>query len=190
MSTAVYEASVYSREVTYVNFNGETRTVKLFFALDPLQLLAAIANFNPKTSRSANPAKRNQEELSDEAQIKFVRDICVRAAGEPTKDGEAWEPFPDFDSTLAGKAFLTKLSTSDGDRREFAEKVLLDPFRAFVNFAKADEGNSPADVQMFESTLKRLEGLFTFEQPTNESLDDRRARLAAELQRLNDVDDA
>lgn len=190
MSNAVYEASVYSREITYVNTMGVTRTVELYFALDPLQLLVAIANFTPKKSRSGNPAKKDEVEFDDAAQVRFVRDLCIRAAGEPSEDGESWYPFKDFENTFAGKAFLTKLAASDADRKEFAEKVLLAPFRTFVDFAKAEPDNTPADIQMFENTLKQLENIFSEDPSKTESLEERRARLKAEMAALESKDDA
>lgn len=181
MSNIVYEASVYTRSVSYKNFKGETRTVELHFALDPLKLLKVIAGFNPKKSKSNNPARRDQLEISDSEQVQFVRDLCIQAAGEPSADGEAWTPFPDFEETLAGQTFLTKLASSDGDRAEFAQKVILDPFRAFVQFAVADESNTPKDVQQFQTMLSQLENIFAAKEKPEESLEDRRARLAAEL---------
>jgi hypothetical protein len=177
----VYEASVYTRTVNYKNFKGESRSVELFFALDPLKLLKVIAGFNPKKSKSNNPARRNELEISDADQVQFVRDLCIQAAGEPSADGEAWIPFPDFEETLAGQTFLTKLASSDGDRAEFAEKVILDPFRAYVRFAAADETNTPKDVQQFQTMLSQLENIFTAKDKPEESYEDRRARLAAEL---------
>ncbi len=178
----VYEASVYSRVVNYKNFKGEERSVELFFALDPLKLLKIIAGFNPKkASKSGNPARREEIQISDAEQVQFVRDLCIQAAGEPSADGEAWIPFPDFEETLAGQTFLTKLASSDGDRAEFAEKVILDPFRAYVRFAAADETNTPKDVQNFERMLSQLENIFTEKDKPEESYEDRRARLAAEL---------
>ena len=59
-----------------------------------------------------------------------------------------------------GKAFLAKLAASDADRREFADKVIMDPFRAFIGYAVEDSGNSPADVKEFEQMLTKMEKLF------------------------------
>ena len=177
----IYEASVYSRQVTYRNFKGEVNTVELYFALDPLALMQQIAGFKPKTSKSNNPAKRGQEEWDDSEQLRCVRDLACKAAGVPSEDGENWTKFEDFEETLAGKAFLTKLASSDGDRREFAEKVILAPFRAFVNYAQADQTNSPKDVQDFIQMLGQMENIFKVPDPSQESLEDRKARLAAEL---------
>lgn len=181
MSELIYEASVYTRKVTYRNFKGETNTTELYFALDPLQLMQVIATFQPKTIKSGNPAKNGKTEISDEEQLKFVRDLAERAAGFPSEDGEVWEDFPNFADSLAGKAFLTKLTASDGDRKEFAEKVILDPFRAFISYAKADESNSPREVQQFETMLMQMENIFKTPKKDDESLEERKARLAAEL---------
>jgi hypothetical protein len=182
MSELIYEASVYSRTVAYKNFLGEENKVILYFALDPLQLMQVIATFQPKRVKSGNPARNGQAaEITDEDQLKFVRDLACRAAGTPSEDGETWEPFEDFSDSLAGKAFLTKLTSSDGDRKEFASKVILDPFRAFVSFAKADPSNTPKDVQQFEQMLVQMENIFKTPEPRDESLEERRARLAAEL---------
>lgn len=183
-SNAIYEASVFSREVHYRNLSGEARVETLHFALDPLALLQLIAGFNPKGSKSGDP--RRQNEISDEDQVKFVRKICVAAAGWPAQGGEVWEPFPDFENTIAGKTFLTKLTTSNGDREEFAQRVLLDPFRAFVDFAAADSGNTPEEVQKFRNMLKQLENVFAGSdpapsEPDNESPAERRIRLRREL---------
>lgn len=186
MSNTVYEASVYSRIVTYKNFKGEERSVELFFALDPLELLQVIAGFKPKTSKSNNPAKREEAVFDDADQVKFVRDICIKAAGEPSDDGEVWHPFPEFSDSIAGKAFLTKLASSDGDRKEFAQKVILDPFRAYVNFARADESNSAKDIQNFERMLGQLENVFVDKPVAEESYEDRRARLQKELAEINE----
>jgi hypothetical protein len=185
MSQLVYEASVYSRTLSYKNFKGEENTVALYFALDPLQLMQMIAGFEPKKVKSGNPARNNQPmELSAEEQLKFVRKIAVEAAGTPSDDGENWEPFKDFEDSLAGKAFLTKLASSDGDRKEFAEKVILAPFRAFVSYAQADPTNSQTDVKQFGEMLVQMENIFKAPEPKQESLEERRARLMAEMQAL------
>lgn len=183
MTDIVYEASVYTRTVKYKNFKGEQQEIKLYFALDPIELMTMIANFNPKKSRSNNPAKRGQDEIDDGDQVKFVRDIAIKAAGTPSEDGESWEPFEDFENTLAGKTFITKLASSDGDREEFAQMVLLDPFRAFVKFAEADPTNSQKDVQQFQQMVAQLERIFSTK-GVDESLEEKRARLAREMAEL------
>lgn len=185
MSNLIYEASVYSREVSYKNFKGETKSATLYFALDPMQLMSVIAGFEPKKIKSGNPALKDQNApISDEQQIKFVRDLVIRAAGSPSDDGETWIPFPEFENTLVGKAFLTKLTASDGDRREFSEKVILDPFKAFVRYAEEDASNTPAEVQQLKKMLVQLEQIFVMPDPASESLEDKRARLAAEMAAL------
>lgn len=185
MSQLTYEASVYKRTVKYKNFKGETNETTLYFALDPIQLMQAIAGFAPKASRSKNPAKQANPEISDEDQIKFVRTLATKAAGFPSDDGETWEPFEDFTDTIAGKAFLTQLVSSDADRREFSEKVILDPFRAFVGYAKQDPSNDAKDTQQLETMLSQLENVFVGKNQ-NESVEDRRARLAAEMAALDE----
>jgi len=185
MSQLTYEASVYTRTVKYKNFKGEDQNTKLFFSLDPIQLMQTIATFAPKTSKSKNPAKQGQPEITDEDQIKFVKGLAVKAAGFPSDDGESWEPFEDFENTIAGKAFLTQLVSSDDWRKEFAEKVLLDPFRAFVGFAEQDPSNTPKDMQQLKTMLSQLENVFVGRE--NESIEDRRARLAAEMAALDDT---
>lgn len=190
MSELIYEASVYSRTISYRNFKGEVNRAELFFALDPLQLMQVIATFQPKKIKSGNPARNGQvAELSDEEQLKFTRDLACRAAGTPSDDGETWEPFEDFEDSLVGKAFLTKLTSSDGDRKEFAEKVILDPFRAFVSFAKADPTNTPKDVQQFEQMLAQIENIFRMPDKPQETMEEKRARLAAELEALQSTPD-
>lgn len=185
MSQITYEASVYTRTVKYKNFKGETNETTLYFALDPIQLMQAIASFAPKASRSKNPAKQGQPEISDEEQIKFVRSLAEKAAGFPSDDGETWEPFENFADTIAGKAFLTQLVSSDGDRKEFAENVILDPFRAFVSFAEADPTNEAKDTQQLRTMLSQLENVFVGKD-NNESLEERRARLQAEMAALEE----
>jgi hypothetical protein len=188
-STIVYEASVYTREVSYKNFKGETNTVRLYFALDPLELMAMIAGFNPKKSKSNNPAQRGKDVVDEGEQVKFVRDIAIKAAGTPSDDGETWEPFENFENTLAGKTFITKLASSDGDREEFAQKVLLDPFRAFVKFAEADPTNTPKDIMQFQQMVVQLERIFAGGKQENETLEQKRERLAREMAELeNSVD--
>lgn len=182
MSDLIYEASVYTRQISYKNFKGEIVTLELYFALDPLELMQVIAGFSPKTVKSGNPARNGQPgEVDDAEQLKFIRNLAGKAAGTPSEDGESWEPFRDFDNSLAGKAFLTKLTASDADRKEFAEKVMLAPFRAFVGYAKADESNSKVEVQQFETMLAQLERLFVTPEAKAETLEERKARLAAEL---------
>lgn len=185
MSQLTYEASVYQRTVKYTNFKGQTNETTLYFALDPLALMQVIAGYTPKTNkRSGNPAKRDQiEPISDSEQLKFVRDLAAKAAGWPSDDGESWEPFDGFADTIAGKAFLTKLASSDTDRKEFSEKVILDPFRAFVDFSEQDPSNTKEDVAQLRVMLGQLEDLFTGK-VTGESIEERRARLAAELKAL------
>lgn len=185
-----YEASVYSRPVTYRNFKGETQTTELHFALDPLQLMQVIAGVNPKKSKSNNPALKNKElEMTDDEQLKLIRSLAVRSAGFPSEDGESWEPFVDFEDSIAGKAFLTKLVSSDGDRKEFSEKVILNPFRAFVGFATADESNSPAEIQQLKNMLAQMENIFAGKTEP-ETIDERRARLARELDLLSEGEGA
>lgn len=187
MSELVYEASVYNRVVSYRNFKGQEKKVSLYFALDPLQLMTFIASFEPKKIKSGNPARNGQNaEMSAEEQLKFVRNIAIKAAGTPSEDGESWTPFEGFEDDLAGKAFLTKLASSDGDRKEFAEVVILAPFRAFVQFANADESNSPADVKQFNEMLQQMENIFKAPEPAKETLEERRARLIAEMQALEE----
>jgi hypothetical protein len=186
----IYEASVFSKTVSYKNFKGEINTVELFFALDPLALMQQIAGFKPKTSRSGNPAKRGQEEWDEGEQLKFVRELATKAAGTPSLDGENWTPFEDFEETLAGKAFLTKLASSDGDRREFAEKVILEPFRAFVRYASADPSNSSKDVADFQKMLTQMENIFVVPDLSQESVEERRARLQAEMAALETSQEA
>lgn len=187
MSEIIYEASVYTRTVKYKNFKGEEQTVELFFALDPLELMAMIAGFNPKKSKSNNPAKRGQDEIDEGDQVKFVRDIAIKAAGSPSEDGETWEPFENFENTLAGKTFITKLASSDGDREEFAQKVLLDPFRAFVKFAEADPTNTKKDVQQFQQMVAQLERIFSTGGNDNETIEEKRERLAREMAELENT---
>jgi hypothetical protein len=182
MSELVYEASVYNRKLSYKNFKGEENQVTLYFALDPLQLMTFIAGFEPKKVKSGNPARNGQEkEMTPQEQLEFVRKLAVQAAGTPSEDGESWEPFENFEDSLAGKAFLTKLVTSDGDRKEFAEKVILAPFDAFVAFAEKDPSNSPADIQQFKIMQTQMQAIFRVPDQPEESLEERRARLAAEL---------
>lgn len=187
MSELVYEASVYTRTVHYKNFKGEERTATLYFALDPLQLMRVIATFEAgkPNKRSGNPAAKSAEQtISEDRQIKFVQDLANRAAGVPSDDGESWETFEDFGNTIAGQAFMTRLASSDADRKEFAEKVILDPFRAFVGFAEADGSNSSTDVAEFKKMLSQMENIFTAPQTPTETLEQRKARLAAELEAL------
>jgi len=188
MSQLTYEASVYKRTVKYKNFKGETNETTLYFALDPIQLMQAIASFAPKATRSKNPAKQANPEISDEEQIKFVRSLAEKAAGFPSEDGETWEPFENFADTIAGKAFLTQLVSSDGDRKEFSERVILDPFRAFVGYAEADPTNEAKDTQQLRTMLSQLENVFVGKD-ANESIEDRRARLAAEMAALEQSSD-
>jgi len=186
MSEMIYEASVYERTVKYTNFKGETKDATLSFALDPLQLMAVISSFKPRTNKkSKNPARRDEiEPITGEEQVKFIRDICKRAAGFPSDDGESWEPFPEFEDSIAGKAFLTKLTSSDSDRKEFTEKVVLDPFRAFVGYAKSDPTNSKEEIKQLEGYLNTLENIFSEPAPKDETLEERRERLNRELAEL------
>ena len=186
MSNLIYEASVYNRTVSYKNFNGVTKEQELYFALDPIQLMQVIAGVKPKTSKSNNPALKGKEEtISDEDQLKLILDLVKRSAGFPSDDGESWAPFEDFENTLVGKAFLTKLTSSDGDRKEFAGKVILDPFRAFVNYASSDDTNTPKEVQQFQTMLAQLENVFKAPQEIPETTEERRERLVREMQELD-----
>lgn len=185
MSNLVYEASVYAHTLTYKNFKGETRTSELYFALDPLQLLAAIANYTPRKVKSGNPALNGQAaDMTDEEQIKLVRGLASKAAGTPSDDGESWIPFEDFGDSIAGKAFLTKLVTSDEERRKFSEQVMLDPMRAYVGYAMEDASNSPKELQELKDMLHKMENIFKSPEVKDESPEDRRARLKAELESL------
>lgn len=185
----IYEASVYSRTLSYKNFKGETKTEEVTFALSPMELMTVIAGFTPKKSRSRDPRKHGQdEEMTDQQQLEFVKDLALRAAGFPSDDGESWIHRKDFGDEILGQAFLTKLTSSDGDRREFAEKVILAPFRAFVDYAVADTSNTPAEVQQFRVYLTQLENIFKMPDPKEETREERAARLEAELQAIKDAE--
>ena len=187
--TIVYEAAVYSRTISYKNFKSEENSLELHFALDPIQMLEVIASIPVKKVKSGNPTRRDEDsQISEGDQLKFMRDIANKVAGFPSNDGESWEPFEDFANTLAGKAFIIKLASSDVDRKEFAEKVILDPFRAFVKFASADEGNNKAEVAQFQKMLAQFERIFTVAINKDESIEERRARLEAEMAQLNASD--
>jgi hypothetical protein len=181
-----FEASVFTRTVSYKNFRGQTKEVELQFALDPLALMEIIASFQPKKSKSANPSKRGQAEpITDEDQLKFVRMLAVKAAGFASEDGESWEKFTDFEDSLAGQAFLTKLVSSDADRKEFSEKVVLEPFRAFVGYAKADPSNDQKEVQQFDLMLGQVENIFKTAPAPEETLEERKERLRRELESID-----
>lgn len=187
MSQPTYEAAVYTREVHYRNLKGVDSKATLHFALDPIALMQVMASVKIKASKSGNPALRNAAtEITEEQQLKLILDLAAKAAGFPSDDGETWEPFYDFHDNIAGKAFMTKLTASDADRKEFAEKVVLAPFKAFVDFAAADPSNSPADVQQFKTMLVQMENVFKVQDKPAESAADKRARLAAELESLGD----
>lgn len=192
MSQITYEASVYSRKISYKNLKGEVKEVELTFALDPIQLMRLVASVpTPKKSKSNNPALRakQEEEITEEQQLKFLVDIAAKAAGEISEDGESFDPIPDFQNLLVGKAFITKLASSDGDRKEFAEKVIIDPFKAFVEFAAADEGNTPAEIADFRKMAEQIERVFTVANDKDEDVEARRLRLAAELASLDKSSD-
>ena len=190
MTNPVYEAAVYTREVTYRNYKGEESTVEVSFALDPIQLLELIAK-QPlsKKSRSNDPRKKGVEEIDEGKTFTFLRDIAGKAAGYPSADGERWLPVEDFLDTMAGQAFLTKLASSDSDRKEFAEKVMLAPFRAFVGYARADEGNTKEEIAKFEQMLVQFERVFAVS-VADETLEQRKARVAAEMAELEKLGDA
>lgn len=187
MSQPTYEAAVYTRDVHYRNLKGEEKTATLHFALDPITLMRVMAGFKPKQSKSGNPALRNAAaEISEEAQLQLILDLAEKAAGIPSDDGESWSPFYDFHESIAGKTFMTQLTSSDADRKEFAEKVVLAPFKAFVDFAVADPSNSAKDVQQFKTMLSQMENLFKTPITPDETAAEKRARLAAELESLSD----
>lgn len=185
-SPIVYEASVFSSTVSYKNFLGEEKSVELNFSLHPLKLMHLISTFVPKKIKSGNPARNGQVEITDDQQIKFLQDVAKLAAGTASEDGENWLPYPEFETSLAGQAFLTKLTSSDGDRKEFSEKVLIDPFRAFVGFARVDSSNTAKDIQMLEGYLMQMENIFRVPEQPAETPAERRARLQAELDAISD----
>ena len=190
MTQPTYEAELYSRTVKYRNHNGETKEETLFFMLDPIQLMRVIAGTQTQKSKSKNPAKQGQaEDISEDEQLRIMQDLAAKAAGNPSEDGEHFYPIEDFKEWVAGKAFMTQLAASDGDREEFAEKVVLNPFRSFVEFAKADPSNDAKETQQFDVMLKQMENIFKPGEAANETIDDRRARLAAELQALSSADE-
>lgn len=186
MSTQVYEAAVYTREVKYRNLNGEEKTEILHFALDPMELMRVIAGFAPKKIKSGNPAMNGRDaEITPEEQLKFLHDLVCKAAGIPSRDGEEWTPIPEFSNWIVGKAFLAQMAASDGIRREIANKVVLAPFEAFVGFAKADPSNSPADIKQLDTMMVQMRNVFSVPDERDETLDEKRARLAAEMAALD-----
>lgn len=183
----VYEASVFETEIMYKNFKGEEKKATLYFALDPMQLMEVISGYSPKKIKSGNPALNGTEaDMTEQEQIKLIRGLAAQAAGMPSDDGERWLPFENFQESISGKSFMLRLASSDETRRIFAEKVLLDPFRAYVNFARVDPANSPGDIKEFDDMLSKMERVFTVPDIKNESAEDRRARLQAELASLPD----
>lgn len=190
MAPIIYEASVYEQEISYRNFKGENKVARLYFALDPLQLLGALAAYTPKKIKSGNPALNGKDvEMSEEDQIKMIRDLAQRSAGSPSEDGESWIPFENFTDSIAGKAFLTKLVSSDKDRKEFSEKVILGPFRAFCSYFEQDNSNSAKEIQEMKAMLTKVERLFSTPNPESETSEERKARLLAELERLDNTSD-
>lgn len=187
----VYQAAIFTHEVNYMDYKGKTKKAVLNFALDPVQLLEIIASVPTNTSKSNNPSKKGQNiAISDEQQIKLVRDLAAKAAGWPSDDGETWEPFADFQNQLAGKAFMTLLVSSDQMRKDFADTVFLEPFRAYVSFAAADPSNTPKEIQQMQSMLAQLENTFSEKPNPEETLEEKRARLAADLAALDVADEA
>lgn len=187
-SQITYEAAVFTRTVKYTNFKGEANSTELYFALDPIQLLELIAGIPTNKSKSRNPSRQGEEQpISDAQQVKLVRDLAAKSAGFPSEDGESWEPFDNFADTIAGKAFMTQMVSSDAMRKEFAEKVFIDPFRAYVGFAAADPSNSPKEIQQMQNMLTQLEKTFADSPDPEESLEDRRARLQREMDALNNA---
>lgn len=180
----VYEAEIYRSQISYRNFAGEVKTVDLEFSLHPLKLMHLISTFEPKKVKSGNPARNGQTEVTEEQQIQFVHNVAKASAGKASEDGESWIPWEGFEDDLVGQAFMTKLSSSDGDRREFAETVLLKPFRAFVNFAVADESNSKKDIESFQKMLRDMEQVFRVPEASELSVEERQALLEAEMDRL------
>jgi hypothetical protein len=148
--------------------------------------MQTVAGFKPKTNtKSGDPRKRGQVEgITEAEQLKFIRDLCKQAAGFPSEDGESWEPYEGFETSLAGQAFLTKLASSDGDRREFTEKVLLAPFKAFVRYAENDDTNTKKDIQQLKAMEAQFENIFRMPEQADETPEERRARLQAELDQL------
>ena len=183
-SPLVYEAEIYRKAISYRNFKGEVQERTLTFCLDPLSLLELISSFEPKRVKSGNPARNGTTEVTSEQQLQFVRKIACQAAGWPSEDGETWTVWEDFEDDLAGKAFLTKLASSGGDRKDFAEIVLLAPFRGFVNFAKVDPTNSPTDVAMFEKQLGEMENIFRVPEQKDLTVEERRALLESQIKDL------
>lgn len=186
MTNPVYEAAVHSQKITYKNFKGEEKETELFFALDPYSLLQVMSTYNPKKIRSGNPALNGKDaEISDEEQIKIVRKLAVMSAGMPSDDGEFWINFSEFDTSVAGQAFLTKLATSDEDRRGFSETVILAPFRAFCAYFDADASNSAKEKKDMADTLAKMERVFKVPEVGPETPEERRARLEAQLAELD-----
>lgn len=186
-TTVTYEAAVYSRTITYTNLKGETKSAELTFALSPMDLMGVLARVPKNKTRSKDPRKQSADAgLSDEQQIQMVQELAAKAAGFISDDGETFEPYETFANDIAGQAFMTKLLSSDADRKEFAEKVILAPFRAFVDYARVDDSNTDADIRNLEKYLADLEKAFTFEAKPEETIEQRRARLAAELESLGD----
>jgi hypothetical protein len=188
MSETVYEAALHTQEITYKNFKGETKTAELSFALDPLNLLQVMSGYTPKKVKSGNPALNGKDaEISDDEQIKMIRRLAVMAAGTPSDDGDSWYPFEGFETSIAGKAFLTKLVTSDEDRRQFSEVAILAPFRAFCAYFDADSGNSAQEKKEMKDMLTKMERVFRVPDPGSESAEERRERLERELAAIRDT---
>lgn len=182
----VYMARPYRHEVPYENLNGVQKTATLHFLIHPVELLGIFADYTPKKIKSGNPALNGKPaEMSDADQIKIIQQLAAQAAGTPSEDGENFDRFNDFETSVVGQAFMTMMVTSTKARRDFSEMAILNPFRAFVQFARQDDSNSPKEVADLERTLKQMEDIFKSPDVKDESAEEKRARLMAELGRLD-----
>ncbi len=187
MAQIVYNAVYHTEEVSYTNLNGESRIAELKFLMHPMTLLSVFADIPDRKIKSGNPSLNGKSaDISESQQIKLVQDLAGRAAGIPSSDGESWIPFENFEKHVSGHAFLTKLATSEKVRKDFSDKVILAPFRAFVGYAEADPSNSPKEVKDLKDTLTKMENTFKVADPSNETPEELKAKLQAQLAALDE----
>ena len=116
---------MYIKEMTYVDFMGETRTEKFYFNLSQAEILDLQISENGGLSGILEKImeERNNKELS-----KYFKDIVLMSYGERSNDGKYFrkskEILDNFTSTQAFSDFYVKLASDAEFAAEFINGVV------------------------------------------------------------------
>lgn len=124
----------YMTSLSYTDGNGKKRTTKVYFELDPIELM----DWTMENAFEANELRASLIELQaiekedsrdltpDEVatMLGVIKLLAQLSAGRPTDDGEYFLKDPNWTSSYAYRAFRTLLLTNSKETQQFLTTVL------------------------------------------------------------------